>query len=64
MGLLVIENGIAVFVLATVGSLPLMIEFGIFGVTVATAYILAILSAQINDLYGSTDTDDLRELSE
>lgn len=64
VGLLVIENGIAVFVLATVGSLPLMIEFGIFGVTVATAYILAILSAQINDLYGSTDTDDLRELSE
>lgn len=64
VGLLVIENGIAVFVLATVGSLPLMIEFGIFGVTVATAYILAILSAQITDLYGSTDTDDLRELAE
>lgn len=64
VGLLVVENGIAVFVLATVGSLPLMIEFGIFGVTVATAYILAILSAQINDLYGSTDTDELRELAE
>lgn len=64
IGLLVIENGIAVFVLATVGSLPLMIEFGIFAVTVATAYILAILSAQINDLYGSSDTDDLRELTE
>lgn len=64
VGLLVIENGIAVFVLATVGSLPLMIEFGIFGVTVATAYILAILSAQISDLHGSTDTDDLRELAE
>lgn len=64
VGLLVIENGIAVFVLATVGSLPLMIEFGIFGVTVATAYILAILSAQINDLHGSTDTDELCELAE
>ncbi|MGW8184523.1 MAG: NADH-quinone oxidoreductase subunit H [Candidatus Moraniibacteriota bacterium] len=64
VGLLVIENGIAVFVLATVGSLPLMIEFGIFGVTVATAYILATLSAQINDLCGSTDTDDLCELAE
>ncbi|MFA6183536.1 MAG: NADH-quinone oxidoreductase subunit H [Parcubacteria group bacterium] len=64
VGLLIIENGIAVFVLATVGSLPLMIEFGIFAVTVATAYILAILSAQINDLYGSSDTDDLRELTE
>lgn len=64
VGLLIIENGIAVFVLATVGSLPIIIEFGIFAVTVATAYILAILSAQISELYGSTDTEDLRELVE
>lgn len=64
IGLLIIENGIAIFVLATVGSLPVMIEFGIFAVTVATAYILALLSAQINELYGSTDTEDLRELIE
>jgi len=64
VGLLIIENGIAVFVLATVGSLPIVIEFGIFSVTVATAYILAILSAQISDLHGSTDTEDLRELTE
>ena len=64
VGLLVVENGIAVFVLATVGSLPLMIEFGIFSVTVATAYILALLSAQISELHGSSDTEDLRELIE
>lgn len=64
VGLLIIENGIAVFVLATVGSLPIVIEFGIFAVTVATAYILAILSSQISQLYGSTDTDDLRGLTE
>jgi len=64
IGLLVIENGIAVFVLATVGSLPIMIEFGIFAVTVATAYILALLSAEIGELYGSADTDDLRKLIE
>jgi formate hydrogenlyase subunit 4/hydrogenase-4 membrane subunit HyfE len=64
IGLLIIENGIAVFVLATVGSLPIMIEFGIFAVTVATAYILAILSAQIGELYGSADTEDLRGLVE
>lgn len=64
IGLLIIENGIAVFVLATVGSLPIFIEFGIFAVTVATAYVLAILSAQIGELYGSTDTEDLRELVE
>lgn len=64
IGLLIIENGIAVFVLATVGSLPIFIEFGIFAVAVATAYILALLSAQISDLYGSTDTEDLRGLAE
>ncbi|MFZ2882667.1 MAG: hypothetical protein WA019_06355, partial [Candidatus Moraniibacteriota bacterium] len=64
VGLLVIENGIAIFVLATVGSLPIMIEFGIFTVTVATAYILSILSGQINDLCGSADTEDLCELTE
>jgi len=64
VGLLIIENGIAVFVLATIGSLPIVIEFGIFAVTVATAYILAILSSQISQLYGSTDTDDLRCLTE
>jgi formate hydrogenlyase subunit 4/hydrogenase-4 membrane subunit HyfE len=64
IGLLIIENGIAIFVLATVGSLPLMIEFGIFAVTVATAYILALLSAQISELYGSADTEDLRTLIE
>lgn len=64
IGLLVIENGIAVFVLATVGSLPVMIEFGIFAVAVATAYVLAKLTAQIGELYGSTDTERLRELAE
>ncbi|EKE11166.1 MAG: hydrogenase, membrane subunit 3-like protein (EchB-like) [uncultured bacterium] len=64
IGLLVIENGIAVFVLATIGSLPIMIEFGIFAVTVATAYILAILSAKISELHGSADTEDLRDLTE
>ncbi len=64
IGLLIVENGIAVFVLATIGSLPIMIEFGIFAVTVATAYILAILSAQIRDLCGSADTDELCNLIE
>ncbi|KKQ13335.1 MAG: Hydrogenase subunit [Candidatus Moranbacteria bacterium GW2011_GWF2_36_839] len=64
VGLLVIENGIAVFVLATIGSLPIVIEFGVFAVAVATAYILSILSAQIGELYGSIDTEDLCELTE
>ena len=64
IGLLIIENGIAVFVLTTIGSLPIIIEFGIFAVAVATAYILAMLSAQIGELHRSTDTDELRSLIE
>jgi len=64
IGLLVIENGIAIFVLATLGSLPIVIEFGIFAVTLATAYILAMLSARIGELHGSSDTDILRKLIE
>ena len=44
--------------------MPIIIEFGIFAVAVATAYILAMLSAQIGELHRSTDTDELRSLIE
>jgi hydrogenase-4 component E len=64
IGLLVIENGIAVFVLATVESLPLMIELGVFFVTVISAFILSMLSARIGQFHGSADTDELRNLTE
>jgi hydrogenase-4 component E len=64
IGLLIIENGIAVFVLVTVESLPLFIEMGVFLVTIASAFILATLSSRIREFYGSTDTEKLRNLTE
>jgi len=64
IGLLVAENGIAVFVLATVGSLPLSIEMGVFLITIASAFILSALSARISEFHGSTDTETLRNLIE
>lgn len=64
IGLLVIENGIAIFALVTVRSLPLFIELGVFLVTIVTALILSVLSLRIRELLGSADTEQLRNLTE
>ncbi|MEI7451674.1 MAG: NADH-quinone oxidoreductase subunit H [Candidatus Falkowbacteria bacterium] len=64
IGLFIVENGIAVFILATVKSLPLLLELGIFAVVALSAVILSILSSQIREQYGSTDTENLRNLTE
>lgn len=64
IGLLVIENGIAIFVLATVGFLPLSIEIGVFMITIISAFILSILSDRIREFHDSTDTDKLSKLTE
>lgn len=64
VGLLVLENGIAIFTLASVRSLPLYIEIGVFIVTAVTALILSILSSRVKEFYGSVDTEELRSLTE
>jgi formate hydrogenlyase subunit 4/hydrogenase-4 membrane subunit HyfE len=64
IGLFIIENGIAVFILATIKSLPLSLELGIFAITAISAVILSILGSQIREYYGSTDTENLRNLIE
>ncbi len=64
IALLVLENGIAIFTLATVRSLPLYIEAGVFFVTITTALVLSLLSSRVKGLYGSVDTDQLRNLTE
>ncbi len=64
VGLLVLENGIAIFTLATVRSLPLYIEIGVFMVTAATALILSLLGSRVKEFYGSVDTEELRSLTE
>jgi len=64
MGLFVVENGITIFILATVKSLPLLLELGIFAVVAISTIILSILSSQVREQYSSTDTENLRNLIE
>lgn len=64
IGLLVVENGIAIFTLVTVKSLPLLVELGVFAVTVTTAAILSMLSQRVGEFHGSHDTEKLRNLTE
>ena len=64
LGLLTMENGVTVFTLVTVKSLPLVVELGVFAIIVASAFILSILGARIREFHGSTDTEKLRSLTE
>ncbi|TAK96119.1 hypothetical protein EPO05_02540 [Patescibacteria group bacterium] len=64
IGLLVLENGLALFTLVTIQTFPIFIELGIFAVTLISVFILAKLSSNIKELYGSTDTEELRNLTD
>jgi formate hydrogenlyase subunit 4/hydrogenase-4 membrane subunit HyfE len=64
LGLLIIENGITIFTLVTVKSLPLLIELGVFIIIVVSAFILSILGSRIREFTGSSDTEKLRSLTE
>lgn len=64
LGLLIMENGVTVFTLVTVKSLPLLIEMGVFVIIVASSFILSILGSRIREFHGSTDTEKLRNLTE
>jgi formate hydrogenlyase subunit 4/hydrogenase-4 membrane subunit HyfE len=64
VGLLVLENGLALFTLVTIKTFPIVIESGIFAVTIISVFILSKLSMNIKELYGSTDTEELRNLTD
>lgn len=64
LGLLIMENGVTVFTLVTVKSLPLLIELGVFAIIIASAFILSILGMRIREFHGSVDTEELRNLTE
>jgi formate hydrogenlyase subunit 4/hydrogenase-4 membrane subunit HyfE len=64
LGLLIMENGLTIFTLVTVKSLPLLIELGVFVIIIASAFILSILGSRIREFHGSSDTEDLRNLTE
>ena len=64
IGFLVMENGIAMFSYATVNSLPVLIELGIFATVTVGVLLMSMLSHHVRLLYGSEDTGMLRELTD
>jgi hydrogenase-4 component E len=62
IGFLVLENGITVFSIATIGSLPLLLEITIFSTVMVGVLLMALLSRHIRGLYGTEDTSSLTEL--
>lgn len=64
IGFLVLENGLALFGIVTVGSIPILIELGIFLVITTSVFIMSSLSSNVQELYGSGDTEKLRELTD
>jgi hydrogenase-4 component E len=62
IGLLTLENGIATFGIIAVGGIPFLMETGVFLVIVLSVIIMAILSHQVQEFYGTTDTKKLSEL--
>ncbi|MDO8425771.1 MAG: hypothetical protein Q7T01_04670 [bacterium] len=64
LGFLTMENGVAAFSYATVSSLPVLIELGVVAAVTIGVFLMSFLSAHVQRLYGTEDTDVLRELTE
>lgn len=64
IGLLTLENGIAAFGVVGVGGVPFLIEMGIFFIIVVSVLSLATLSERVQELYKTTDTNKLSELTD
>lgn len=64
MGFLVMENGIAAFSFAVVHDLPFLIELGILMTLTAGIVLMGIVSGRVRELYGTENTQALRELTD
>ena len=62
VGFLVMENGITLFSISAIGGISVIIEAGIYSVVLIGAVLMASLSSQVQELYGSSDTSQLTEL--
>jgi hydrogenase-4 component E len=62
LAFLLLENGISMFSIATVGSLPMIIEIGIFLAVILSAALMSRLFQHVQHLYGTPDSHFLREL--
>ena len=62
IGFLMMENGISLFSIATIGSGPALVEIGIFSAILIGAVLMTLLSRRVCELHGTQSTDSLREL--
>ena len=62
LAFLTLENGIALFSIATIGTGPALVETGIFSVILIGAVLMTLLSQRVRELYGTENTDLMREL--
>jgi hydrogenase-4 component E len=64
IGFLVMENGISAFSFAVVRDLPFLVELGILMTLTVGIVIMGTVSARIRELYGTENTQALRELTD
>ncbi len=64
VGFLTMENGISAFGVVAAGGLPLLIEVGIITTVVVGILLMTKLTSHMQELYATTDTDLLTELTE
>lgn len=62
VGLMVIENGLFTTALFSSGSLPFIVDMGIFVDLITTVLILGLMVFKISETYETTDTDKLNNL--
>jgi len=62
IGFLLLDNGIAVTALLTVGGVPLLVELGVLLDLLMMVLVLQVLTARLRTTFGHTELDELREL--
>jgi len=62
IGLLVLDNGIALVMFLGTSGVPLAVELGIASDVLLAVFILQVLTNRIRNKYGATDLDQMREL--
>jgi len=62
IGFLLLDNGIAVTALLTVGGVPLLVELGVSLDLLMLVLLLQVLTARLRTTFGHTELDELKEL--
>jgi hydrogenase-4 component E len=62
IGFLTLENGVTILAAATLGSMPILLQAGMFLTLTASVLLMSSLSRRMKELYAVEDTRELREL--